>query len=55
MTTRIASISGTQVREEYLHTGKKLPELFTRPEVADILADSYAPRHKQGICIWFIA
>jgi sulfate adenylyltransferase len=21
--------------------------------VADILADSYPPRHKQGICIWF--
>jgi sulfate adenylyltransferase len=52
-TARIASISGTQVREEYLHNGKKLPEWFTRPEVADILADSYPPRHKQGMCIWF--
>lgn len=50
---RIASISGTQVREEYLHNGHKLPGWFTRPEVADILADSYPPRHKQGICIWF--
>jgi sulfate adenylyltransferase len=52
-TARIASISGTQVREEYLHNGKKLPGWFTRPEVADILADSYPPRHKQGFCIWF--
>jgi sulfate adenylyltransferase len=52
-TMRIASISGTQVREEYLHNGRKLPDWFTRPEVADILADSYPPRHKQGICIWF--
>jgi sulfate adenylyltransferase len=52
-TARTASISGTQVREQYLHNGQKLPGWFTRPEVADILADSYPPRHKQGICIWF--
>lgn len=52
-TTRIASISGTQVREDYLHNGKKLPTWFTRPEVAEILAESYPPRHKQGVCIWF--
>lgn len=51
--TRVASISGTQVREEYLNNGKKLPEWFTRPEVADILAETYPPRHKQGVCIWF--
>ena len=50
---RQSSISGTQVREEYLNNGRKLPPWFTRPEVADILADSYPPRHKQGICIWF--
>jgi sulfate adenylyltransferase len=52
-TARIASISGTQVREEYLSNGKKLPDWFTRPEVADILSESYPPRHKQGVCIWF--
>lgn len=51
--TRTASISGTQVREEYLHNGKQLPSWFTRPEVAEILAESYPPRHRQGICIWF--
>jgi sulfate adenylyltransferase len=50
---RVASISGTQVREEYLQNGKKLPEWFTRPEVADILAESHPPRHRQGACIWF--
>ncbi len=50
---RTASISGTQVREEYLGTGRKLPEWFTRPEVAEILAESYPPKHKQGVCIWF--
>ena len=50
---RIASISGTQVREEYLRNGRKLPDWFTRPEVADILAESHPPRHRQGACIWF--
>jgi len=52
-TAQTASISGTQVREDYLNNGKKLPPWFTRPEVAEILADSYPPRHKQGVCIWF--
>ena len=46
-------ISGTQVREEYLNQGKLLPQWFTRPEVAEILAESYPPRYRQGICIWF--
>jgi len=34
---RVFSISGTDVREEYLAKGNKLPEWFTRPEVAEIL------------------
>jgi sulfate adenylyltransferase len=46
-------ISGTEVREQYLGNGVPLPEWFTRPEVAEILADSYPPKHKQGVCIWF--
>lgn len=50
---RTASISGTQVREEYLQNGKPLPDWFTRPEVAEILAESHPPRYKQGVCIWF--
>ena len=50
---RTASISGTQVREEYLTNGRALPEWFTRPEVAEIMADTYPPRHRQGVCIWF--
>ncbi len=50
---RTASISGTQVREEYLRNGRKLPHWFTRPEVAEILAETYPPRHRQGACIWF--
>jgi sulfate adenylyltransferase len=51
--TRTASISGTQVREDYLNDGRQLPDWFTRPEVAEILAESYPPRHKQGACVWF--
>jgi sulfate adenylyltransferase len=50
---RIFSISGTQVRDDYLARGKTLPEWFTRPETADILQQMYPARHKQGLCIWF--
>ena len=50
---RTTSISGTQVREEYLNNGRELPEWFTRPEVAEILAEVYPPRHRQGVCVWF--
>jgi sulfate adenylyltransferase len=49
---RTASISGTQVREEYLQNGRQLPDWFTRPEVAFILSEAYPPRHRQGVCIW---
>jgi sulfate adenylyltransferase len=49
----ILSISGTQVREEYLTKGISLPEWFTREETAEILQQMFPPRHKQGFCIWF--
>jgi len=48
-----AEISGTQVREDYLNRGIKLPDWFTRPEVADILAEAYPLKARQGVCIWF--
>ncbi len=50
---KVASISGTQVREDYLAKGLALPSWFTRPETAQILLESNPPRHKQGFCIWF--
>ncbi|MGI6381357.1 MAG: hypothetical protein ACOX2R_11410 [Anaerolineae bacterium] len=50
---RTASISGTQVRDEYLGAGRALPDWFTRPEVAQILAEAYPPKRKQGFCVWF--
>jgi sulfate adenylyltransferase len=49
---RIADISGTHVREQYLNVGRRLPAWFTRPEVAAILTESYPPTHQQGVCIW---
>ncbi|HYE15301.1 MAG TPA: bifunctional sulfate adenylyltransferase/adenylylsulfate kinase [Pyrinomonadaceae bacterium] len=50
---RTASISGTEVRENYLQRGKTLPGWFTRPEVASILQQAHPPRHRQGFCLWF--
>ena len=39
---RVSTISGTQVRKDYLAKGVKLPEWFTRPEVAEVLQRAYA-------------
>ena len=52
-TTNGITLSGTQVREEYLNQGQELPEWFTRSEVAQILKEAYPPRHHQGVCVWF--
>jgi sulfate adenylyltransferase len=49
---RTLSISGTQVREDYLAKGRKLPAWFTRAEVEEILAETYPPRLRQGVCVW---
>lgn len=48
----IRSISGTQVREDYLAQGRPIPAWFTRPSVAAILASVYKPRTEQGFCVW---
>lgn len=50
---RIASISGTKVREDFLQRGRPLPDWFTRSEVAGILSAAHPPRHRQGFCLWF--
>ena len=52
-TAKTYAISGTMVREEYLGKGKLLPQWYTRPEVAEILKESYPALHRQGICLWF--
>ena len=46
------ALSGTQIREDYLYRGKPLPEWFTRRETAEILAENYPSRRRQGVCLW---
>ncbi len=50
---RTASLSGTEIRENYLRRGQPLPDWFTRPEVAALLAEAHPPRRLQGFCLWF--
>jgi len=50
---KVSSISGTQVREDYLSKGILLPDWFTRKETAEILSEVHPPKHKQGLCFWF--
>lgn len=49
----IFSISGTEVREDYLSKGEMLPDWFTRHETAEILKQMYPPKYEQGVCLWF--
>jgi sulfate adenylyltransferase len=50
---KVLTLSGTQVRENYLAKGNYLPEWFTRRETSEILLEMYPARHKQGFCLWF--
>lgn len=50
---KIFALSGTEIRKNYLGKPKKLPEWFSRPPVAEILAESFPVREKQGFCVWF--
>ena len=50
---RVASISGTQVRVDFLGNGRQLPEWFTRPEIAAILSRVSPAYHRRGFCVWF--
>ncbi len=50
---KVANISGTQVRDEFLAKGKELPEWFTRKATAAVLRSAYPPRTEQGFTIWF--
>jgi sulfate adenylyltransferase len=49
---RYFPVRGTQMLEESLFRGQRLPDWFTRPEVAEILYDVHPPRWKQGFCVW---
>jgi sulfate adenylyltransferase len=50
--TRTLNISGTDLRRR-LNEGRELPAWFTFPEVAHELQRSYAPRHRQGLTVFF--
>jgi sulfate adenylyltransferase len=50
---RTLTISGTQVREDYLAKGITLPEWFTRKETAEILLEMNPPRYRRGFALWF--
>jgi sulfate adenylyltransferase len=45
-------VSATNVIEDSLFRGEKLPEWFTYPEIAQILFDAHPPKTRQGCCIW---
>ncbi|MFQ5924355.1 MAG: bifunctional sulfate adenylyltransferase/adenylylsulfate kinase, partial [Anaerolineales bacterium] len=45
-------ISGTKMVEEYLTKDHDPPHWYVRPEVAEILAHTFPPRHRQGVCLW---
>lgn len=49
---RTLAISGTEMRRDYLEKDVELPSWFSRPEVSEILRETYLPRHVQGVCIW---
>lgn len=45
-------VSATTVIEDSLFRGKRLPEWFTYPEVAQVLFEAHPPRTRQGFCVW---
>ncbi|MBI4576412.1 MAG: bifunctional sulfate adenylyltransferase/adenylylsulfate kinase [Planctomycetes bacterium] len=51
--TPTLELSGTEVRENFLNAGRRLPEWFTRPEVSEILHEAFPPLYRRGCCLWF--
>jgi sulfate adenylyltransferase len=49
----VASIFNTPGVTKYSNNGRNLPGWTIQREVAEILAETYPPRHRQGVCIWF--
>lgn len=50
---RTLELSDARVREDYLAAGRRLPDWFARPAVADILDETHPPRPRQGLTVWF--
>jgi sulfate adenylyltransferase len=50
--SRVLNLSGTQLRRR-LNDGREIPAWFTFPEIAQELRRTFAPRHKQGLTVFF--
>jgi len=50
--SRVMNLSGTELRRR-LNEGTEIPAWFTYPEVVQELRNSYPPRHRQGLTIFF--
>ncbi|PYT00882.1 MAG: adenylyltransferase [Acidobacteria bacterium] len=47
------ALSGAKIRNDYLSRARRPPEWLMRREIADVLLESYPPRERRGVCIWF--
>ena len=50
---KVAFFSDTRIDAEYPSNGSISPGWHTPREINEILAETYLPRHRQGVCIWF--
>lgn len=48
-----ASLTVNPMGVGFGNNGHGSPDWHSRPEIAEILAENYRPRHRQGVCIWF--
>ncbi len=51
-TDQFVRVSATHIIEDSLFQGKRLPEWFTHPEIAQILFEAHPPKTRQGFCVW---
>jgi sulfate adenylyltransferase len=47
------TISNTRIGAEYPSNGHTLSGQHLPHEIIEILSETYMPRHRQGVCIWF--
>jgi len=48
-----ASISKDPVFNQYPNIGQNLTGRDIQRDITEVLAETYLPRHQQGVCIWF--
>jgi sulfate adenylyltransferase len=47
------SLSGAKVRSDYLSKGKRPPDWFMHPEIAELLRETDPSTDRRGVCLWF--